>query len=75
MERWNSMSFKPKESGDSDKRPPRRGGRNKRRKICYFTENKITHIDYKNTDLLKKFVSDRRNCTMYVQLCVIVCNT
>ena len=59
MERWNSMSFKPKESGDSDKRPPRRGGRNKRRKICYFTENKITHIDYKNTDLLKKFVSDR----------------
>ncbi len=31
----------------------------KRRKICYFTVNKITHIDYKEIDLLKKFVSER----------------
>lgn len=34
-----------------------RGG--KRRKICYFTVNKITYIDYKEVDLLKKFVSER----------------
>jgi len=34
-----------------------RGG--KRRKVCYFTVNKITHIDYKDIDLLKKFVSER----------------
>ncbi len=34
-----------------------RGG--KRRKVCYFTVNKITHIDYKDVDLLKKFISER----------------
>ncbi len=33
--------------------------RGKRRKVCYFTVNKIKHIDYKNIDLLKKFVSER----------------
>lgn len=37
-----------------------RGGRGaKRRKVCYFTVNKITKIDYKSTDLLKRFVSER----------------
>jgi len=36
----------------------RRGGK-RRRKVCYFTSNNITHIDYKDTDLLKKFVSER----------------
>jgi len=34
-----------------------RGG--KRRKVCYFTVNKIEHIDYKDIDLLKKFISER----------------
>ena len=37
----------------------RRGGRAKRRKVCYFTANGITHIDYKDVDLLKKFISER----------------
>ena len=37
---------------------PRRGGR-KRRKVCYFTANNITNIDYKDVDLLKKFISER----------------
>ena len=36
----------------------RSGGR-RRRKVCYFTTNKITKIDYKDVDLLKRFVSDR----------------
>lgn len=36
----------------------RRGGK-RRRKVCYFTANQITHIDYKDVDLLKKFVSER----------------
>lgn len=37
-----------------------RGGRGaKRRKVCYFTVNKITKIDYKSTDLLKRFISER----------------
>lgn len=34
-----------------------RGG--KRRKVCFFTVNKIKHIDYKDIDLLKKFISER----------------
>ena len=28
-----------------------------RNKVCYFTKNKITYIDYKDVDLLKRFVS------------------
>ena len=36
-----------------------RKGRAKRRKVCYFTANGITKIDYKDVDLLKKFVSER----------------
>ena len=36
-----------------------RRGRPKRRKVCYFTANKITKIDYKDTELLKKFISER----------------
>lgn len=37
---------------------PRRGGK-KRRKVCYFTSNKIKTIDYKNIGLLQKFISER----------------
>ncbi|GAK03395.1 SSU ribosomal protein S18p [Geomicrobium sp. JCM 19037] len=33
--------------------------RGKRRKVCYFTVNKIKRIDYKDVDLLRKFVSER----------------
>lgn len=36
-----------------------RRGRPRRRKVCYFTANGITHIDYKDVDLLKRFVSER----------------
>jgi small subunit ribosomal protein S18 len=42
-----------------ERRPYRKGGRGKRRKVCYFTVNKITYIDYKDTELLKKFISER----------------
>lgn len=37
----------------------RKGGRAKRRKVCFFTANGITRIDYKDVDLLKRFVSER----------------
>ena len=33
------------------------GGFRRRRKVCYFTENNIQKIDYKDVDLLKKFIS------------------
>ncbi|WP_082232006.1 30S ribosomal protein S18 [Halobacillus massiliensis] len=36
-----------------------RRGRGKRKKVCFFTANGITHIDYKDTDLLRRFISDR----------------
>lgn len=53
----------PREGGNreqrEERRPFNRRGRNKRRKVCYFTVNKITHIDYKDVDTLKKFVSER----------------
>jgi small subunit ribosomal protein S18 len=35
----------------------RRG--HKRRKVCFFTVNKVKYIDYKDVDLLRKFVSER----------------
>lgn len=40
--------------------PNRRGGGMRRRKkVCYFTANGITTIDYKEVELLKKFISER----------------
>lgn len=38
-----------------------RRGRPRRRKVCYFTANGITHIDYKDVDLLRRFISERGN--------------
>ena len=34
-------------------------GMKKRRKVCYFTANHITKIDYKDAELLRRFVTDR----------------
>ena len=31
----------------------------RRRKFCRFTAEGITHIDYKDVDLVKRFVSER----------------
>ena len=36
-----------------------RGGFKRRRKVCFFTQNKVDHIDFKDVELLKRFVSDR----------------
>ena len=33
------------------------------RKVCYFTKNKITYIDYKDVELLKKFSSPNGKIT------------
>jgi small subunit ribosomal protein S18 len=51
----------------SDFRNRRRGGSGggsgrrfaPRRKVCYFCVEKTDHVDYKNVDLLRRFVSDR----------------
>ncbi len=34
-----------------------------RRKVCYFKQNKITEIDYKNVELLKKFITPNGKIT------------
>ncbi len=31
----------------------------KRRKVCYYCQNKLDTVDFKNTELLRKFVSER----------------
>ena len=31
----------------------------RRKKVCYFTENKVKYIDYKDADALRRFISDR----------------
>lgn len=36
----------------------RRGGR-RRRKVDYLAANHIEHVDYKNVELLKRFISER----------------
>ena len=33
--------------------------RRRSKKVCYFTANKIEIIDYKNTKILSRFITDR----------------
>ena len=33
--------------------------RQKKRKVCYFTANNVEKIDFKDVELLKRFISDR----------------
>lgn len=35
------------------------GFRSRRKKVCYFTENKVEKIDWTDHELLRKYVSDR----------------
>ncbi|MFA7449559.1 MAG: 30S ribosomal protein S18 [Bacilli bacterium] len=34
-----------------------------RRKVCYFKQNNITEIDYKNVELLKRFITPNGKIT------------
>ena len=34
-------------------------GFRKRKKTCYFTDNKVEKIDWTNYELLRRFISDR----------------
>lgn len=38
---------------------PRTPTQPQKRKECYFTKNKIAYIDYKDVELLKRFLSER----------------
>lgn len=43
----------------AERRPAPRANNRRRRKVCMFCEDKIDHIDYKDTVRLKKYVSER----------------
>ncbi len=43
----------------AERRPAPRANNRRRRKVCIFCEDKIEHIDYKDTARLKKCVSER----------------
>jgi len=54
----------PPKARSSSKRPPKRekedkGWKKQKRKVCIFCKDKIEFVDYKDTMLLRKFVSDR----------------
>ena len=40
-------------------RPARPFVRNKRKKVCIFCADKVTYIDYKDANKLRKFISER----------------
>ena len=37
----------------------RGGGVRRRKKVCYFTANHIKYIDYKDVELLKRYISEK----------------
>ena len=37
----------------------RGGGQRRRKKVCYFCANHIDYIDYKDVDLLKRYISEK----------------
>lgn len=37
----------------------KRGGFRRRRKVCYFTKTKAKNIDFKDVELLKRFINER----------------
>ena len=37
----------------------RGGGQRRRKKVCYFCANHIDYIDYKDVELLKRYMSEK----------------
>ncbi|NLG25323.1 MAG: 30S ribosomal protein S18 [Clostridiales bacterium] len=51
-----------REGGDDERRGGRGGGRRRfasRRKVCPFCVDKVDYIDYKQSDMLSRFLTDR----------------
>ena len=44
---------------NNQKRNYNRNSFRRRKKVCYFCENKVDEIDYKDVQLIKKYVSER----------------
>lgn len=43
----------------STRRAPKDNGRRTKKKVCIFCKDNIGHVDYKDVNLLRKFMSDR----------------
>ena len=43
----------------STRRAPKDNGRRTKKKVCIFCKDSINHVDYKEVNLLRKFISDR----------------
>ena len=37
----------------------RGGGQRRRKKVCYFCANHVEYIDYKDVELLKRYISEK----------------
>ena len=47
------------ENNNGGSAPMKRGGGRKRRKVCAFCVDKVEHIDYKDAQKLKRYLSER----------------
>ncbi len=54
-----SSSQSKKAAGKHDKKAREGYARKQRKKVCFFCSEKMDHIDYKDTALLKKFLSEK----------------
>src|ERR1700679_2297419 len=43
----------------STRRAPKDNGRRMKKKVCIFCKDRIDYVDYKDVNLLRKFMSDR----------------
>lgn len=58
------MAFEEKKQGERTERPERaerqaRPVRRSRKKVCSFCVDKVEHIDYKDVNRLRKYLSER----------------
>ena len=44
---------------ERENRPARPAGPRKRRKVCQFCVDKVEHIDYKDANKLRRYISER----------------
>lgn len=48
-----------KPRGNQRRRAPERGPRRGKKKPCYFCQEKVDYIDFKDVAILRKYMSDR----------------
>ncbi len=54
-----SSNQSKKSTAKQDKKAREGYGRKQRKKVCFFCSEKMDHIDYKDVNLLKKFLSEK----------------